>query len=155
MVVLQWSLPKTLSRQAFMGTSAATPMEPGQRGVLAQGDLGPCKPGARTLGPCNSGPTRSGPMSPTRSGPTKPGPEAWIQGDRACGAKGHLAWPVEPGSPGAYVPKGTRMLSRIRSKVVQVANIDVQMHGHAPEMSTADAFKQKNKPARFLYICSL
>ena len=38
-----------------MGTSAATPMEPGQRGVLAQVDLGLCKPGARTLGPCNAG----------------------------------------------------------------------------------------------------
>ena len=58
---------------------------------------------------------------------------------------GHLAWPVEPGSPAAYVPKGTRMSHRIRFKVVQGANIDVQMHGNAPEINTADAFKQKEK----------
>ena len=68
---------------------------------------------------------------------------------------GHLAWPVEPGSPGAYLPKGTGMSSRIRSKVVQGANIDVQMHGHAPEINTADAFKQKRKKAFFKYLFPL
>ena len=67
----------------------------------------------------------------------------------------HSAWPVEPGSPGAYVPKGTGMSSRIRSKVVQGANIDVQMHGHAPEMNTADTFEQKKKRLIFRYVFPL
>ena len=68
---------------------------------------------------------------------------------------GHLAWPLEPGSPAAYVPKGTQMSYRIQSKVVQGASIDVQMHGNASEIHTADTFEQKKKRLIFRYVFPL